>query len=88
MKVFDDHRCEDCGYVAELYLEQGTTSSVCTECGGPARRVIRPIRTNLDPISGDFPGATMAWERGREGTKKRERKSSAYCPKQGTVVRD
>lgn len=39
----------------------------CPECGEPCNMKISAVRSKLDPISGDFPSATMSWEKLREG---------------------
>jgi hypothetical protein len=38
----------------------------CPECETPAHMKISAVRSALDPISGDFPGATMKWENNRK----------------------
>jgi hypothetical protein len=42
-----------------------------------ARKIISPVRSLLDPISGDFAGATMKWARDRERKMKKERKDNS-----------
>jgi len=42
-----------------------------------AKKLISPVRTKLDPISGDFMGATRKWERNREQKLKQERKANS-----------
>ena len=50
----------------------------CPVCGELANRVvISAPRLKLDPCSGDFPGATMAWERRRAEKLKQERKQNS-----------
>lgn len=73
MRVLLDFRCED-GHVEELFVEASTQTAPCPNCGKLATKQISPIKTNLDPISGDFPGATMKWARQREEKIKQERK--------------
>jgi hypothetical protein len=63
------------GHVTEKYIDESERVVQCPHCGNDASRIISPVRTALDPISGDFPGATMAWERKREEKIKLERKS-------------
>jgi hypothetical protein len=47
----------------------------CT-CGGVAVRYISKAPLfHLDPISGDHPGATRAWEKGREKQIAKEKKN-------------
>lgn len=59
-KIFDA-RCETCETVFETfdYLE----AAVRCSCGGDAKRIISPVRTHLEGVSGDFPGAAIKWER-------------------------
>tara|TARA_B110000858_G_C17596632_1_gene378115 strand:+ start:611 stop:742 length:132 start_codon:yes stop_codon:yes gene_type:complete len=42
-----------------------------------ASRIISPVRSLLDPISGDFAGATMKWARDREKKIQKERKANS-----------
>ena len=44
-------------------------------CGGHALRQVAGPRSQLDGISGHFPGASAAWEARRESHMKKERKS-------------
>ena len=46
----------------------------CPDCGKPCNMKISAVRSALDPISGDFPGETMKWEKKREGKMAQERK--------------
>jgi hypothetical protein len=50
---------------------------VCDRCELLAERVVSAPHTKLDPISGHFPGATMAWERKRDEKMAQERKNKA-----------
>lgn len=61
-KIFD-FRCED-GHVEEQFVERDAV--VRCKCGKTAKRIISPVRCQLDPISGHFPGATMRWEKEHE----------------------
>ena len=62
MRKFFDVRCTDCGSVREEfgYFDDAFR---CGECDGEAKRIISPIRCQLDGASGDFPGEAMKWER-------------------------
>ena len=58
MRQIFDYRCEN-GHIEEQFVERGT---VCRcKCGAESHRIISPVRCQLDPTSGDFPGATMKW---------------------------
>lgn len=63
LKLFD-FRCPD-GHVEE-HLVNGEADTVRCTCGLEATRMITGTRTKLDPISGDFPGATIKWAREHE----------------------
>ena len=39
--------------------------------------MISPVRSKLDPISGDFLGATVKWMKNREQKLKQERKANS-----------
>ena len=47
----------------------------CPKCGHFARRIISPVRSQLDGTSGDFPTAADQWERRRESHMKQERRN-------------
>jgi len=75
MRIINDFKCAD-GHVNELYRDSSLQSTDCPDCALQAVRLMPAVRTHLDPISGDFPGATMKWARSREAQIKRERKDS------------
>lgn len=74
MMLFD-FKCSK-GHVTEKLVSSDTKEITCPDCGSDALRQISAVRTKLDPISGDFPGATMKWARQREEQIKHERKTS------------
>jgi hypothetical protein len=74
MKRMFEFRCVK-DHVTEKYIDDDIKVVQCPHCGNDASRIISAVRTALDPISGDFPGATMAWERNRQEKIKQERKS-------------
>ena len=88
MKVFNDFRCSQCGTVTEMYRPISVRVTDCPECTGPAKRIIRPIRTVLETDSGSFPGATLKWERDRKVKMRRELRDSAFSHEHGTIMRD
>ena len=61
--IIFDFKCMVCEAVHEKLVASHETSRQCPECGCQAKRIISPVRCKLDPISGDFPGATLAWEK-------------------------
>jgi hypothetical protein len=74
MMLFD-FKC-DKDHVTEKLVSSDVTEVTCPECDGVALRQISAVRSKLDHISGDFPGATMRWARQREEKIKHERKTS------------
>lgn len=56
-KIFD-FKCPD-GHVTEHFVYED--SKVRCHCGKSCKRVISPVKCQLDPASGHFPGATMKW---------------------------
>ena len=70
-----DFQCPD-GHKAEAFVDSEVRSLPCFQCGLFAERIVSPVRSMLDPISGDFPGATMKWAKNRQETIKRERRTT------------
>lgn len=62
MRKILDARCVDCGHVQEEFGYLDDTFR-CGSCGGEAKRIISPIKCQLEGVSGSFPGAAMKWER-------------------------
>ncbi len=62
MRKIYDARCTQCATVSEVFGSPDEAFR-CTSCGGEAKRIISPIRCQLEGFSGDFPGAAMRWER-------------------------
>jgi putative FmdB family regulatory protein len=67
-----DFRCGQCKALEEHWVTSSTTQVRCKKCGGAANRVISGTMTSLDPISGDFPGATLKWARHHEQAAKKQ----------------
>lgn len=63
------------GHTTERLVNSSAMDIVC-DCGATAHRVISAPRLKIDPISGDFPGATMKWEKMRAKQIQHERKTS------------
>lgn len=75
MRRLFEFRCED-GHVTEFFVDESKRKETCPTCGKEAHRVVSPVRCYLDPISGDFPGATARWARMREEKRLEERKKA------------
>ncbi len=65
--------CEE-EHLQESLVSDEVTKLTCEVCGKEALRIISTPRIALDPISGDYPGATARWERNRAEKMKIERK--------------
>jgi hypothetical protein len=75
MRKLFDFKCSN-GHCTEHLVEDSVTSIRCA-CGVESTRMISPVKTVLDHISGDFPGATMKWARHREQKIQQERKTNS-----------
>lgn len=65
------YRCTVCKHVS--FEDTDADKITCHKCGDPyAIRTIGAPGVKLDPISGDFPGATLAWERSHEKAARNE----------------
>ena len=64
MRKIYDARCP-AGHVTEVfgYLDE---TFRCGECNLDAKRIISPIRCQLEGVSGDFPDAAAKWARRHE----------------------
>ena len=67
-----DFKCRECGHKFEELADPNDHETACKKCGYPSDRLISAPRSKLDPISGDFPGATLRWERQHELASKRK----------------
>lgn len=76
MYIMFDFRCSGCGSTFEKLVTRDVHQAQCPKCGGGAARQISPVRAKLDPISGDFPGATYRWERQHEKAAKSAKEDS------------
>ncbi len=72
-RIFEFRCAKD--HITEKYVDDEVKVVQCPHCGNDASRIISATRSNLDPISGDFPGAAMAWEKRRESHIAWERKT-------------
>ena len=69
-----DFECER-GHRNEFLVASDVRSMQCLTCGALAHRIISPVRSRLEGITGAFPGAAMAWEKRRESHMAKERKN-------------
>jgi hypothetical protein len=74
MRLFD-FRCPD-GHKFEDLVKSDVTASRCS-CGLDAKRIISPVRSNLEGISGDFPDAADKWVKRRESHIAHERRQTS-----------
>jgi hypothetical protein len=71
MRLFD-FRCPD-GHKFEDLVKSDVTVSRCN-CGLDAKRIVSPVRSKLEGISGDFPDAHDKWAKRRKQQIAHERK--------------
>jgi hypothetical protein len=64
--------CPD-GHVTEKFIDEEVRETDCSACDATATKMISAVQCSLDPISGDWPGATMKWAKNRQDQIKRER---------------
>ena len=76
MRLLFDFQCSD-NHVTEAYVSSDVTEHPCGSCANTAQRIISPVRSKLDAISGDFPGATMKWAKNRQKQIEHERKTNS-----------
>jgi hypothetical protein len=74
MRLFD-FKCP-CGQVFEELVHSHVTACRCS-CGREAKRVISPVRSSLEGISGDFPDAADKWVKRRQSHMAYERKQNS-----------
>jgi hypothetical protein len=71
--------CED-GHISEAFVDEDCRELACRACGKHSTRIVSSVRSNLEGITGAFPGAYDAWERKRSEKLAQERKSSYAQP--------
>jgi len=69
MRKIYDARCS-AGHVTEVFGYSDETFR-CGECNLEAKRIISPIRCQLEGVSGDFPDAAAKWARRHEKAARR-----------------
>ena len=76
MRIILEFKCEE-GHVNERFVEDDCTHILCLDCDKIAKRIVSAVRSKLDPISGDFMGATRQWAKNREQKLQQERKANS-----------
>lgn len=60
MRRIYDVRCTECSEITEAF-GYADDPFRCGECGSGAKRIISPVRSKLEGVSGDFPSAAKKW---------------------------
>jgi hypothetical protein len=71
-----DFKCDN-EHTDEYWVDHTVETTPCSVCGEPAARLIATPTVSLDPISGDFAGATIKWARQREKQIAKERRANS-----------
>lgn len=66
MLILFDFKCRTCGHVEEVLIDSKEKHIRCEKCTNVADRVISPVRSNLEGITGHFPDAADKWARQHE----------------------
>ena len=74
-RMIFEFRCPD-GHRNDEFVETSVKQIDCPDCRQSATRVVSCAGPMLEVISGDFPGATMKWARGRQKKIKAERREA------------
>lgn len=75
MRRMFEFRCED-NHISEALVDDTVRELSCRACGKQATRIVSSVRSNLEGITGAFPGAYDSWERKRSEKMAQERKRS------------
>lgn len=67
-----EFKCEEHGVFEALSKMDDRHFHSCPKCNEQCPMIISAVRSALDPISGDFPGATMSWAKRRESKMRQE----------------
>ena len=73
IRVFD-FECSKCGYIEELFVKSDKRITHCSQCSQQSHRLLAAPINKLDPLSGDFSGATIKWAKQRQKQIATERK--------------
>lgn len=68
LRLFD-FKCPN-NHIEERFVQSDIREVKCSLCDKIAERIISPVATKLDGISGDFPGAAIKWARQHEKASK------------------
>lgn len=71
-----DFKCEQ-NHLMESFVDETVKETTCDVCGEKATRILSPTTIALDPISGQFLGATAKWSRMRAEKLALERKQNS-----------
>lgn len=71
-----DFKCSECSYIEEKYVRSDDRESVCSICNKLSQRQLAAPISKLDPLSGDFAGATIKWSKQRQKQLQTERSKS------------
>ena len=72
LRIFD-FRCTE-GHTTEKLTDSQTQEIYCPKCDSVAQRIISPVRSKLEGITGDFPSAADHWARVHEQANRVARK--------------
>lgn len=75
MRRMFEFKCED-NHISEALVDDTVRELSCRACGKQATRIVSSVRSNLEGITGAFPGAYDSWERKRSEKMAQERKRS------------
>lgn len=71
-----DFKCEK-NHLMESFVDEAVKETTCDVCGEKTTRIISPTTISLDPLSGQFHGATAKWSRMRAEKLALERKTNS-----------
>jgi len=67
-----EYRCATHGVFEAWNTLDNRYEALCPECKMICPKIMSAPRVKLDPLSGDFPGATMSWKKKREEKMRQE----------------
>jgi len=71
-----DFQCQQ-NHLMESFVDETVKETTCGVCGEVATRILSPTTISLDPLSGQFHGATAKWSRMRAEKLALERKTNS-----------
>ncbi len=60
------YTCPSCNHQFDAFKRMADRKQHLCTCGEKADLVVGAVTFNLDPVSGDFPSRTRAWEKSHE----------------------